>query len=57
MCGYGKGSYRVACREGEPCPAYGAAVEKIKTGSTSGYISPRCQPLKVVSWLPPQFFL
>ncbi len=42
--GYGKGSYRVAYREGEPCPVCGAAVEKIKTGSTSSYICHRCQP-------------
>jgi len=43
--GYGKGSYRVAYREGEPCPSCGASIEKIKTGSTSSYICPRCQPL------------
>ena len=42
---YGKGSYRVAYKEGEPCPTCGAAIEKIKTGSTSSYICPRCQPL------------
>ena len=45
MCGYGKGSYRVAYREGEPCPVCGAVIEKVKTGSTSSYICPRCQPL------------
>ena len=37
--------FLVAYREGEPCPACGATVEKIKTGSTSGYICPLCQPL------------
>ena len=42
--GYGKGSYRVAYREGEPCPVCGTVIEKIKTGSTSSYICPRCQP-------------
>jgi formamidopyrimidine-DNA glycosylase len=41
------GSYfLVAYREGAPCPACGAAVVKIKTGSTSGYICPNCQPLE-----------
>ncbi len=35
----------VAYREGQPCPTCGTAVEKIKTGSTSGYICPSCQPL------------
>jgi formamidopyrimidine-DNA glycosylase len=42
---YGKGNYRVAYKEGEPCPACSATIEKIKTGSTSSYICPRCQPL------------
>lgn len=35
----------VAYREGQPCPVCGTPVEKIKTGSTSGFICPRCQPL------------
>lgn len=34
----------VAYREGQPCPKCGATIEKIKTGSTSGYICPVCQP-------------
>ncbi len=37
---------RVAYREGEPCPNCGTPVEKIKTGSTSTYICPNCQPLE-----------
>jgi formamidopyrimidine-DNA glycosylase len=38
------GSYfLVAYREGAPCPVCGAAVVKIKTGSTAGYICPNCQ--------------
>jgi formamidopyrimidine-DNA glycosylase len=37
--------FLVAYREGEPCPACGTPVEKIKTGSTSSFICPRCQPL------------
>ena len=48
---YGKrgrwdGSYfLVAYREGKPCPACGKRIEKIRTGSTSSFICPRCQPL------------
>jgi formamidopyrimidine-DNA glycosylase len=38
--------FLVAYREGEPCPACGTTVEKIKTGSTSSYICPTCQPLE-----------
>ena len=37
--------FLVAYREEQPCPACGATVEKIKTGSTSGYVCPVCQPL------------
>jgi len=37
----------VAYREGQPCPACGTAVKKIKTGSTSTHICPSCQPLEV----------
>jgi formamidopyrimidine-DNA glycosylase len=37
--------FLVAYREGEPCPVCGTLVEKIKTGSTSSFICPRCQPL------------
>lgn len=36
----------VAYQEGQPCPACGTAVEKIKTGSTSTHICPSCQPLE-----------
>ena len=43
--GYSKSRYRVAYREGEPCPTCGTAIEKIKTGSTSSYVCPRCQPI------------
>ena len=35
----------VAYREGKPCPECGAAIEKVKTGSTSSFICPTCQPL------------
>jgi formamidopyrimidine-DNA glycosylase len=38
--------FLVAYREGKPCPTCGTTVEKIKTGSTSSYICPTCQPLE-----------
>jgi formamidopyrimidine-DNA glycosylase len=41
-----QGFFHVAYREGQPCPVCGTEVEKIKTGSTSGFICPRCQPLE-----------
>jgi formamidopyrimidine-DNA glycosylase len=37
--------FRVAYREGLPCPACGATVVKIRTGSTASHICPSCQPL------------
>jgi formamidopyrimidine-DNA glycosylase len=37
--------FDIAYREGKPCPVCGTTVEKIKTGATSGYICPQCQPL------------
>ncbi len=36
----------VGYREGKPCPSCGEKVIKIKTGSTSSFICPKCQPLK-----------
>jgi formamidopyrimidine-DNA glycosylase len=33
----------IGYKEGKPCPACGAPIEKIKTGSTSSFICPRCQ--------------
>jgi formamidopyrimidine-DNA glycosylase len=42
--GYGKPQYRVAYKEGEPCPTCGTAIQKIKTGATSSYVCPHCQP-------------
>ncbi|MGD2253141.1 MAG: DNA-formamidopyrimidine glycosylase family protein [Anaerolineales bacterium] len=35
--------FSVAYKEGKPCPECGATIEKIKTGSTSGYVCPQCQ--------------
>jgi formamidopyrimidine-DNA glycosylase len=34
----------VGYREGKPCPECGTLIEKIKTGSTSSFICPQCQP-------------
>jgi formamidopyrimidine-DNA glycosylase len=36
----------VGYREGEPCPTCNDSIVKIKTGSTSSFICPKCQPLK-----------
>jgi formamidopyrimidine-DNA glycosylase len=36
--------FLIAYKEGHPCPVCGTTVEKIKTGSTSSYICPACQP-------------
>jgi formamidopyrimidine-DNA glycosylase len=38
--------FQIGYREGKPCPVCGTTVEKIKTGSTSGYVCPTCQPLE-----------
>ena len=37
--------FKVAYREGKPCPTCGTPVEKIKTGSTHTHICPACQLL------------
>ncbi len=36
----------IGYKEGKPCPACRTTIQKIKTGSTSTFICPRCQPLK-----------
>lgn len=36
----------IGYREGQPCPRCGTPIEKIKTGSTSSFLCPSCQPLK-----------
>jgi formamidopyrimidine-DNA glycosylase len=38
--------FLVGYKAGQPCPICKTPIEKIKTGSTSSYICPRCQPLK-----------
>ena len=35
----------IGYREGQPCPVCGTAIEKIKTGGTSSFICPNCQPI------------
>lgn len=43
--GFTEADFLVSYREGQPCPICGEAVQQIKTGSTSSYICPNCQPL------------
>lgn len=42
---YGKEQYKVAYKPNMPCPECGTIIEKIKTGSTSSFVCPNCQPL------------
>jgi formamidopyrimidine-DNA glycosylase len=44
--GFVKDDILVGYREGEPCPRCRAPIKRIKTGSTSSFICPKCQPLK-----------
>ncbi len=37
----------VGYKEGQPCPECKTEIIKIKTGSTSSFICPQCQPLKM----------
>jgi formamidopyrimidine-DNA glycosylase len=43
--GWDESHLLVAYQEGKPCPECATLIEKIKTGSTSTYICPVCQPL------------
>ena len=38
----------IGYKDGKDCPACGAIIQKIKTGSTSTFICPSCQPLKPI---------
>jgi formamidopyrimidine-DNA glycosylase len=38
--------FLVGYKTGKPCPTCKTPIEKIKTGSTSSYVCPKCQPLK-----------
>jgi formamidopyrimidine-DNA glycosylase len=42
---YGKNQYKIAYKSGQPCPVCQTTIEKIKTGSTSTFICPKCQRL------------
>ena len=44
--GWDESFFQVAYREGHRCPVCNTPVEKIKTGSTSSFICPHCQPLE-----------
>jgi formamidopyrimidine-DNA glycosylase len=37
--------FLVGYKTGKPCPECGTTIEKVKTGSTSSYICPKCQTL------------
>ena len=45
--GFRKEDILIGYRENEDCPTCGAKIMKIRTGGTSSFICPRCQPLKV----------
>jgi len=44
---WSKDFFSVAYKTDEDCPACGSIIEKINTGSTSGYICPQCQIKRV----------
>lgn len=45
-CGaFGMEHLLVGYKEGQPCPACGAKIARIRTGSTQGFICPRCQSI------------
>jgi formamidopyrimidine-DNA glycosylase len=41
--GFGAEHFLVGYREGQPCPACGRPVAKIRTGATASFVCPRCQ--------------
>jgi len=43
--GFGADQFKIAYKPGQPCPACQTTIEKIKTGSTSSFICPKCQKL------------
>jgi len=43
--GFDVNQFKIAYKQGKPCPICRTAIEKIKTGSTSSFICPNCQPL------------
>jgi formamidopyrimidine-DNA glycosylase len=42
---YGPEQFKIAYKPSKPCPVCHTTIEKIKTGSTSSFICPKCQPL------------
>jgi len=42
---YGSEQFKIAYKPGKPCPICQTTIQKIKTGSTSSFICPNCQPL------------
>jgi len=44
--GYTMKEFLVGYKTGHPCPTCNTRIERIKTGSTSSYICPKCQPLE-----------
>ena len=43
--GFGAKDLLVGYREGKPCPVCHTEIEKLKTGSTTSYLCPRCQSM------------
>jgi formamidopyrimidine-DNA glycosylase len=43
--GYGSDQFKIAYKPGKPCPVCQTSIQKIRTGSTSSFICPNCQPL------------
>jgi formamidopyrimidine-DNA glycosylase len=42
---YSMEQFKIAYKLGKPCPTCGTTIQKIKTGSTSSFICPKCQQL------------
>lgn len=40
---FGAEQFKIAYKAGRPCPTCGTTIEKIKTGSTSSFVCPKCQ--------------
>jgi len=43
--GYGMEQFKIAYKPRKPCPVCKTTIQKIKTGSTSSFVCPKCQPL------------
>jgi len=41
---YGAEQFKIAYKPGKPCPVCQTTIQKIKTGSTSSFVCPHCQP-------------